>query len=58
MLMSTKDLIIEELGDLPEELLVKVLETVRQLKTDSEAIREAYLKSEEENEEVYRRLAE
>lgn len=51
-------MIIEELGDLPEELLVKVLETVRQLKTDSEAIREAYLKSEEENEEVYRRLAE
>jgi hypothetical protein len=60
--MSTKDLIIQELDQLPEPLLSKVLESIRQLKTAEldkveDRVWQAYLASEQENEEVYRRLA-
>ncbi|MBW4662329.1 MAG: DUF2281 domain-containing protein [Drouetiella hepatica Uher 2000/2452] len=60
--MSTKDLIIQELDQLPEPLLSKVLESIRQLKSSElgeaeDRVWQAYLASEQENEEVYRRLA-
>ncbi len=60
--MNTKDLIIQELNQLPETLLPKVLESIRQLKNSeqhnrSEYVWQAYLESEQENEEVYQRLA-
>ncbi|NJO40292.1 MAG: DUF2281 domain-containing protein [Cyanobacteria bacterium CRU_2_1] len=60
--MNTKELIIHELNQLPEALLPKVLESIRQLKdseqkTAKEEVWQAYLESEQENEEVYRRLA-
>lgn len=59
--MSTKDLIIQELDHLPEPLLSRVLEPIRELKnTELEQADDrvwlAYLASEQENEEVYRRL--
>jgi hypothetical protein len=60
--MNTKDLIIQELNQLPEALLPKVLESIIQLK-DSEQenaqtqVWQVYLESEQENEEVYQRLA-
>jgi hypothetical protein len=60
--MTTKDLIIQELEQLPEPDLEQVLRTIRALKKDKSAnldeqIWQAYLESEQENEEVYRRLA-
>lgn len=60
--MSTKDLIIQELDQLPEPLLSRVLESIRQLKSSElgkaeDRVWQAYLASEQENEEVYRRLA-
>lgn len=60
--MNTKDLIIYELNQLPEALLPKVLESIRQLKESEQnptrtQVWQAYLESEQENEEVYRRLA-
>jgi len=60
--MNTKDLIIQELDQLPETLLPKVLESIRQLKASEqnnvrERVWEVYLESEQENEEVYQRLA-
>lgn len=59
--MTTKDQIIEELNQASEHTLVKVLEFIRSLRNDKEEIEEevwqAYLKSEQEREEVYRRLA-
>jgi hypothetical protein len=62
IVMSTKDLIIQELDQLPEPLLSKVLESIRQLKSSElgeaeDRVWQAYLASEQENEEVYRRLA-
>ncbi len=60
--MTTRDLIIQELNQLSEALLPKVLESIRQLKdsehkTAKDQVWQAYLESEQENEEVYRRLA-
>lgn len=60
--MNTKDLIIEELNQLPETLLPQVLESIRQLnnserETAKEQVWQAYLESERENEEVYQHLA-
>jgi len=60
--MNTKDLIIEELNQLPETLLPQVLESIRQLnkaerETANEQVWQAYLESERENEEVYQHLA-
>lgn len=60
--MNTKDLIIQELNQLPEILLPKVLESIRQLKNSEQdnakdRVWKAYLESEQQNEEVYQRLA-
>lgn len=68
--MTTKEQIIQEIEQVPEPLLEEVLEFVRFLKVRSEArsekehstrarpeVWEAYLRVEEENEEVFRRLA-
>jgi hypothetical protein len=60
--MDTKELIIQELNQLPEALLPKVLESIQQLKQAEQAatkerVWQAYLESEQENEEVYQRLA-
>lgn len=59
--MTTKEQIIQELNKASELTLVKVLEFVRSLRNDDDEIEEevwqAYLKSEQEREEVYRRLA-
>lgn len=61
--MTTKDLIIQELDQLPEPALKELLEIVRNLKAENSenAVRqevwEAYLASKQEREEVYRHLA-
>lgn len=60
--MNTKNIIIQELNQLPETLLPKVLESIRQLSNSEqnkakERVWKAYLESEQENEEVYQRLA-
>ncbi|NJR67190.1 MAG: DUF2281 domain-containing protein [Leptolyngbyaceae cyanobacterium CRU_2_3] len=60
--MNTKDLVIQELNQLPETLLPKVLESIRQLKSSKrdgakQRVWQTYLESEQENEEVYQRLA-
>ena len=61
--MTTKDLIIQELDQVPESALIEVLEIVRTLKEKHSfhSVRpdvwEAYLASKREREEVYRRLA-
>jgi hypothetical protein len=57
--MNTKDLIIQEINQLPEALLPKVLESIQQLREqdNSDRVRQAYLESEQENQEVYQRLA-
>lgn len=60
--MNTKEQIIQEIEQLPEQLLVETLEFVRALqvkpqgKAPSKAV-QAYLDSEEKWSEVYRRLA-
>ncbi len=60
--MTAKDQLLQELDQVPEPLLLKVLEFVRSLKTEEEQKLEAkawqaYLDSERERKEVYRRLA-
>ncbi len=60
--MTTKDLIIQALDDVPESALSEILEYVRdrkekQLQSLQERIWQAYLESEHERDEVYRRLA-
>lgn len=59
--MTTKEEIIQELDQVPESVLQKVLEFVRSLKTEEQILEEkawqAYLNSEQEREEVYHRLA-
>lgn len=60
--MTTKDLIIQALDEVPESALPEILEYVRdrkpkQLQSLQERIWQAYLESEHEREEVYRRLA-
>jgi hypothetical protein len=56
--MTTKEQIIQELEQVPEEALSKVLELVRALsESKAERVWQAYLESEQEREEVYRRLA-
>jgi hypothetical protein len=57
----TKEQILQELEQLPEPILVKLLELARKLQAE-EAEREAevwqaYLASERERKEVYQRLA-
>ena len=61
--MTAKDQLLQELDQVPEPLLLKVLEFVRSLKTEEEQQKletkawQAYLDSERERKEVYRRLA-
>lgn len=60
--MSIKEQIIQELEQIPESTQQKVLEYLRHLKTEEKQHYEnkawqAYLESEREREEVYRRLA-
>lgn len=60
--MTTKELIIQALNEIPESALPEILEYVRDLKPKQpqslqERIWQAYLESEHEREEVYRRLA-
>jgi len=60
--MTTKDLIIQALDEIPESALLEILEYVRgqklkQSQSLQERIWQAYLESECDREEVYRRLA-
>jgi hypothetical protein len=60
--MTLKEELIQELEQVPEAELAKVLEFVRSLKSTSaqsetDSVWQAYLESEREREEVYRRLA-
>lgn len=60
--MATKDLIIQALDELPESALPEILEYVRgqkpkQSQSLQERIWQAYLESEQERDEVHRRLA-
>ena len=61
--MTTKDLLLQEIDQVPEHRLEEVLEFVRSLKAKHPANSEhsdvwnAYLASKREREEVYRRLA-
>ncbi|MBD0310893.1 MAG: DUF2281 domain-containing protein [Microcoleus sp. T1-bin1] len=61
--MTAKDQLLQELDQAPEPLLLKLLEIVRSLKTEAEQQKledkawQAYLDSERERKEVYRRLA-
>lgn len=61
--MTTKDLIIQALDEVPESALLEILEFVRDRKTQHsqpsvrKEVWEAYEASLQEREEVYRRLA-
>ena len=61
--MTTKDLIIQALDNVPESALPEILEYVRGQKAQysepsvRKAVWDAYLASERERDEVYRRLA-
>jgi anaerobic ribonucleoside-triphosphate reductase len=60
--MTTKELIVQELDQVPESALSEILEYVRCLKQKlpqslPERIWQSYLDSEQEREEVYQRLA-
>ncbi|PSB28725.1 DUF2281 domain-containing protein [Stenomitos frigidus] len=60
--MTTKDLIIQALDEVPESALPEILDYVREQKLKAsqslqERIWQAYLESEHDRDEVYRRLA-
>ena len=60
--MTIKEQLLQELDQVPESDLQKVLEFVRSLKAEKQSsindrVWQAYLDSEREREEVYRRLA-
>ena len=60
--MTIKEQILEEIDQVPESALLEVLEFVRSLKTEQQLniddrVWQAYLESERERKEVYRRLA-
>lgn len=62
--MTAKDQLLLELDQVPEPVLLKLLEFLRSLKTEEEQQQQleskawqAYLDSERERKEVYRRLA-
>jgi len=61
--MTAKDQLLQELDQVPEPLLLKVLEFVLSLQAEVEQQKleaqawQAYLHSERERKEVYRRLA-
>ncbi len=61
--MTTKEQIIQELEEIPESMLEEVLEVILSLKQKHPAeapnrdFWDAYVKSKQQREEVYRRLA-
>lgn len=60
--MTIKEQLLQELDQVPESTLLEVLEFVRSLKAEKQSniddrVWQAYLDSEREREEVYRRLA-
>ena len=60
--MTTKELLLQEIDQVPEPMLEEVLDFVRSLKAEVKPeidpkVWQAYLDSEREREEVYRRLA-
>lgn len=60
--MTNKELILQELEEIPDSLMAEVLQTIRQFKQfHSQTIRsevwDAYLESINERQEVYQRLA-
>ncbi|MGB3207490.1 MAG: DUF2281 domain-containing protein [Crinalium sp.] len=60
--MTLKEQLIQEIDELPESNLQKVLEFVHSIKAEQQShiedrVWQAYLDSEREREEVYRRLA-
>lgn len=57
--MTTKDLIIQELDRLPEDRLPELLEMIRQLQEveDGDEAWQAYLEIEQEDDAVFKRLA-
>ena len=60
--MRIKEQLLQELDQVPESTLQEVLEFVRYLKAEKQSniedrVWQAYLESEREREEVYRRLA-
>jgi hypothetical protein len=60
--MSTKELILQEIEQLPESMMVECLELVRRLKAQQNQdvrpeVWNAYRESVKDREEVYRRLA-
>ena len=60
--MTIKEEIFQELENLPESTMPKILELIRSIKAEEESniddqVWQAYLDSEREREEVYRRLA-
>ncbi|WP_414585077.1 hypothetical protein [Scytonema sp. PCC 10023] len=61
-MMTIKEQLLQELDQVPESTLHRVLEFVRSLKAEQQSnsenrVWQAYLDSEREREEVYRRLA-
>ncbi|MBC6436386.1 DUF2281 domain-containing protein [Nostoc sp. HG1] len=61
--MTAKEQLLQEIDEVPEPVLLKLLEFLRSLKTEEEQQKleakawQAYLDSERERKEVYRRLA-
>ena len=61
--MTAKEQLLQELDQVPEPVLLKLLEFLRSLKTEEEPLKleaeawQAYLDSERERKEVYERLA-
>jgi uncharacterized protein YifE (UPF0438 family) len=61
--MTAKEQLLQELDQVPEPVLLKLLEFLRSLKTEEEQQKleskawQAYLDSERERKEVYHRLA-
>ncbi|OKH58740.1 DUF2281 domain-containing protein [Scytonema sp. HK-05] len=60
--MTIKEQLLQELDQVPDSALQEVLEFVRSLKAEQQSnlenrVWQAYLDSEREREEVYRRLA-
>ncbi|WP_233153910.1 DUF2281 domain-containing protein [Scytonema sp. HK-05] len=61
-MMTIKEQLLQELDQVPDSALQEVLEFVRSLKAEQQSnlenrVWQAYLDSEREREEVYRRLA-
>lgn len=58
--MTAKEQIIQEIEQLPESVLEEILTKIREIKAKQQVdndVWQAYLKSKQEREEVYRHLA-